>query len=84
MKSKTFREDIKDGRITKSSAHKLLTSYNTSAEIKDVLDSNVWFQNNEEPYRIVEESMFQSKLGRVFTLLRRADDEDVLDLEWEF
>lgn len=56
-KSKTFKQEIKDRRITKSSAHKLLTSYNTSAEIKDVMDSSVWF-NNEETYNIVEESMF--------------------------
>ena len=38
MKSQTFNEQIKSGPITKSSAHKLLTTYNTSAEIKDILD----------------------------------------------
>ena len=83
-KSKTFKEEIKDGRITKSSAHKLLTSYSTSAEIKDVLDNSIWFEENKDVYSIVEESIFQNSLGRVFTLLRRADDEDILDLLWDF
>lgn len=84
MKSKTFNKKIKDGCITKSSAHKLLTSYNTSAEIKDVIDSSIWFQNDNICCKIVEESMFQNNLNRVFTLLRVADDDDILDLEWEF
>ncbi len=84
MKSKSFSEEIRDGCITKSSAHKLLTCYNTSAEIKDVIDSSIWFQKSNESYKVVEESMFQSNLSRVFTLLRVADDEDILDLEWEF
>ncbi|MFR1380706.1 MAG: ImmA/IrrE family metallo-endopeptidase [Clostridium neonatale] len=83
MKSKTFNEELKDGCITKSSAHKLLTSYNTSAEIKDVLESNIWFKEKENSYKIVEESMFQNNLGRVFTLLRKADDDDILDLLWD-
>lgn len=83
MKSKTFKEELKDGRITKSSAHKLLTSYNTSAEIKDVLESSIWFKENGETYKIVEESMFQNNLGRVFTLLRKADNNDTLDLLWD-
>lgn len=84
MKSKNFNKEIKDGPITKSSAHKLLTSYNTSAEVKDVIDSSIWFQNEDISCKIVEESMFQSNLGRVFTLLRVADKEDILDLEWDF
>lgn len=84
MKSKNFNKKLKDGCITKSSAHKLLTSYNTSAEVKDVVDGRIWFQDEEESYKIVEESMFQSTLNRVFTLLRIADEEDILDLEWEF
>lgn len=83
-KSKTFKEEIKDGRITKSSAHKLLTSYNTSAEIKDILESSIWFDQKEDSYSIGEESMFQNSLGRVFTLLRTADDGDELDLVWNF
>ncbi|HBJ1649206.1 ImmA/IrrE family metallo-endopeptidase [Clostridium botulinum] len=83
MKSKTFKEELKDGRITKSSAHKLLTSYNTSAEIKDVLESSIWFKEKGETYKIVEESMFQNNLGRVFTLLRKADNNDTLDLLWD-
>lgn len=37
MKTKLFKEELRDGCITKSSAHKLLTSYNTNAEIKDIL-----------------------------------------------
>lgn len=84
MKSQTFNRVIRDGRITKSSAHKLLTCYNTSAEIKDAMDSKVWFQDEEESYKVIEESMFQSNLNRVFTLLRIADYEDILDLEWDF
>lgn len=84
MKSSSFSKEIKDGRITKSSAHKLLTSYNTSAEVKDVIESSIWFENDGESYSIVEESMFQSNLGRVFTLLRVADEDDILDLEWDF
>lgn len=82
-KSKTFKGQIKEGRITKSSAHKLLTSYNTNAEIKDVLDSSIWFEEKEDTYSIVEESIFQKRLDRVFTLLRRSDDEDVLELLWD-
>lgn len=46
------------------------------------MDSSVWF-NNEETYNIVEESMFQNNLGRVFTLLRKADEEDELDFLWD-
>lgn len=84
MKSKSFNKEIKDGRITKSSAHKLLTSYNTSAEVKDVIDSSIWFENDCVSDKIIEESMFQSNLGRVFTLLRVADEDDILDLEWDF
>lgn len=84
MKSKGFNKEVREGRITKSSAHKLLTSYNTSAEVKDVIDSSIWFQNEDPSCKIVEESMFQSNLSRVFTLLRVADVEDILDLEWEF
>ena len=84
MKSKTFNEQIKAGRVTKSSAHKLLTSYNTSAEIKDILDSSIWFNTIDNNYSIVEESLFQSKLGRVFTLLRTVADEDISDLLWDF
>ncbi|NKF08281.1 ImmA/IrrE family metallo-endopeptidase [Clostridium gasigenes] len=83
MMSGTFKEELKDGSITKSSAHKLLTSYNTSAEIKSVLDSSIWFKESKNTYIIVEESMLQNKLGRVFTLLRKADDGDVLDLLWD-
>lgn len=84
MKSKSFNKEIKDGRITKSSAHKLLTSYNTSAEVKDVIDSSIWFENDCVSDKIIEESMFQSNLSRVFTLLRVADEDDILDLEWDF
>lgn len=62
----------------------MLTSYNTSAEIKDVVDSKIWFKDEDKSYKVIEESMFQSKLNRVFTLLRIADYEDILDLEWEF
>lgn len=83
MKSKTFKEELKEGCITKSSAHKLLTLYNTSAEIKDVLESSIWFKESGYTYKIVEESMFQNNLGRVFTLLRKADDDDILDLLWD-
>jgi Zn-dependent peptidase ImmA (M78 family) len=83
MKSKSFKEEVRDGIITKSSAHKLLTSYNTSAEIKDILDSNIWFKEHGKSYNIVEESMFQNNLGRVFTLLRTADEDDALDLFWD-
>lgn len=48
------------------------------------MDSKVWFQDEEESYKVIEESMFQSNLNRVFTLLRIADYEDILDLEWDF
>lgn len=84
MKSKRFNNEIKDGPITKSSAHKLLTSYNTSAEVKDVIEGNIWFKNDGTSNKIVEESMLQSNLSRVFTLLRVADEGDILDLEWDF
>ncbi|WP_061313621.1 ImmA/IrrE family metallo-endopeptidase [Clostridium botulinum] len=83
MKSKTFKEELKGGCITKSSAHKLLTSYNTNAEIKDILESSIWFKEKGCTYKIIEESMFQYKLGRVFTLLRKADNNDTLDLLWD-
>lgn len=84
MKSKSFNKEIKDGPITKSSAHKLLTCYNTSAEIKDIVEGKIWINGVDINFKVIEESMFQSSLNRVFTLLRVADEEDILDLEWDF
>lgn len=41
-------------------------------------------KQNIDNYKVVEESIYQSKLGRVFTLIRKLDFEDELDLNWDF
>lgn len=84
MKSPSFRGELKEGRIKNSSAHKLINNYRSSAETKEILDYDVWFKDSDEEYNVIEESIYQSRLGRVFTLLRRADLEDELSLTWDF
>ena len=84
MKSSVFKGELKEGMIKDSSAHKLIKTYNSSAETKEILDYDVWFKQNIDNYKVVEESIYQSKLGRVFTLIRKADFEDELDLNWDF
>lgn len=41
-------------------------------------------KQNIDNYKVVEESIYQSKLRRVFTLIRKLDFEDELDLNWDF
>lgn len=84
MKSSVFKGELKEGTIKDSSAHKLIRTYNSSAETKEILDYDVWFKESIDNYKVVEESIYQSKLGRVFTLIRKSDFEDELDLNWDF
>lgn len=84
MISRAFKGELKEGIIKDSSANKLIELYKTSVEIKEILNYDVWFKENINNYKIVEESMYQSRLGRVFTLIRKADFEDELDLNWDF
>ena len=84
LKSSVFKGELKEDTIKDSSAHKLIKTYNSSAETKEILDYDVWFKQNIDNYKVVEESIYQSKLGRVFTLIRKLDFEDELDLNWDF
>ena len=47
--------------------------------MKRILGFEVWFDDNKHGIQIVEESLYQPNFGRVFTMLRMANDSDYMD-----
>lgn len=75
----SFHLNLKEGIIRGSAAKELLQNGHANETIKRILSSDVWFKDNNN-INIVEESLYQPKLSRVFTLLRIAKDTDYLDI----
>lgn len=78
--SRTFDFNLKPGIIKTSAAKDLLLNRYRNEFIKRILRFDVWFhQSDNNDFEIVEESLYQPYLNRVFTILRTANDFDYFD-----
>jgi Zn-dependent peptidase ImmA (M78 family) len=78
-KSRSFDLHLRDDVIGASAAKELLNSRFSNESIKRILSCNEWFHENNNDIKIVEESLYQPNLNRVFTILRIANDFDYFD-----
>ncbi|MDS0526069.1 ImmA/IrrE family metallo-endopeptidase [Clostridium sp. SHJSY1] len=78
-KSGSFELNLKSGIIKGSAAKELLHNRYSNENVKRILSCDIWFKENSDDFEIVEESLYQPKFSRVFTLLRVARHTDYID-----
>ncbi|WP_278287104.1 ImmA/IrrE family metallo-endopeptidase [Clostridium aceticum] len=76
VQSPSFDFNLKPGIIHRSAAKELLRHRYSNEIVRRILNRNVWFHENRDDFRIVEESLYQPNFNRVFTILRIANDSD--------